>query len=58
MLLEKQQIKCKWTICKYLLKMDKSKKIKDQGNSERCTTKQMSKRRFSKKRRNSNEGEK
>ena len=57
MFLEKQQIKCKWTICKYLLKMDKSKKIKDQGNSERCT-KQMSKRRFFKKRRNSNEGEK
>ena len=57
MLLEKQQIKCKWTICKYLLKMDKSKKIKGQGNSERCT-KQMSKRRFSKKRRNSNEGKK
>ena len=55
MLLQKRQIKCKWTICKYLLKMDKSKRIRGQGNSERCT-KQMSKRRFSKKRRNSNEG--
>ena len=37
--------------------MDKPKKIRDQGNSGRCT-KQMSKRRYSKKRRNPNKGKK
>ena len=48
---------CKWTICKSLLKMDKPKRIRAQGNSGHCT-KQMSKRWYFKKRRNLNKKKK